>query len=164
MDTSSSELALPPAQLAPSNHLNVDATVNVLDSLVTFYRQQRMWVYRARASMEFATPIPSITTPSHLTLPQSPPPQTTPPEVDAVEVKVEGVDTKARDLARSKWSRRKQRFKLRLEGISPLALKPRRIASKRERPLQILEQFERLMAARMDSCDRVRKMVRNRGD
>ena len=61
------------------------------------------------------------------------------------------------------WMRRKKSFKLKLEGISMRGTK-RRTAIGQETPqtpgVQLLELFENMMEARMESCERVSRMVR----
>jgi hypothetical protein len=61
--------------------------------------------------------------------------------------------------------RRKKEFKLRLEGIRSKRVNPLQFAQEQSveqlRPHeQILDMFEKMMEARMESCQRVNRLVR----
>ncbi|TFK75781.1 hypothetical protein BDN72DRAFT_831215 [Pluteus cervinus] len=146
---------------------SLQSTIELLDSLVAFYQHERMWVYRTRASLQAS----AIQDESDS--PQSPS-STTSSDTESVVIKSEpGLSPPASPVLSSspssRWSRRKRGFKLQLEGKSsnrrpvPYSLKqshsPSQSAShSRER---ILEMFEKMMEARMESCERVNRLVRN---
>jgi hypothetical protein len=140
------------------------STIELLDSLVTFYQRERMWVCRTRAVMEEAfdgpQPLESCT-PQESALP-SPSPST--PESDTQDIKPPLVSLRPKQPP-SRWVCRKQGFNLMLEGIS----KPRRL-HRTQRQLQspdllakehILHLFEKMMEDRMESCQRVNRLVRS---
>lgn len=150
--------------------------MNLLDSLVAFYQHERMWVYRTRAVLEEAFEQPSAITssnpdadiPNEDSLPSpsessssSPPSPVTVSDVD----KLGGPKSPRAGQPPSRWMRRKRGFKLKLEGIA----KPRRLASKplgrnqhdQDAKEHILQLFEKMMEDRMESCQRVTKLVRN---
>jgi hypothetical protein len=62
------------------------------------------------------------------------------------------------------WMRRKRGFKLRLEGISTRG-KRRQTNAGHEAPptpgVQILELFEKMMQSRMESCERMKFLVKD---
>lgn len=144
-----------------SVHSHLTSTINLLDSLVAFYQQERMWVYRTRAQLDGAlhnNPQSSLPSPSssssHSPLPDSDP------------IKLERVTSPPVSPTQhsSRWVNRKKGFKLRLDGLSP---KHRRtISSADDTELcppkeHILDMFEKMMEARMESCQRVNRLVRN---
>ncbi|KII94075.1 hypothetical protein PLICRDRAFT_50063 [Plicaturopsis crispa FD-325 SS-3] len=114
------------------------STVRTLDSLVAFYHQERMWVYRTRAALELAyltdsdTPSPSApistisapnsnSTPSEelqLQLPRLPAPDDR--EDSESDTPCGGVKEEQHSPSppASTWARRKRGFKLELSGIS----------------------------------------------
>ena len=65
----------------------------------------------------------------------------------------------------SRWMRRKNNMRLKLDGIAQRKRRPSR-APPTEPGAQLLEMFSELMDARMESCQRVQRMVRsaNRAD
>ncbi|KAF9247330.1 hypothetical protein BU15DRAFT_22767, partial [Melanogaster broomeanus] len=155
--------ALPPTP--PSSPPNIDLhpvenTISLLESLVAFYHQERMWVYRTRAQLEMgliqrATESPfddstNIDSEGEDDSPISPPGQSqskSPSSSDPVK-------SPDNTSPPTKWLKRKKAYNLRLEGISSTRgmLPPPSV--------QILEMFERMMQSRMESCERVTRMVR----
>ncbi|KAF8897665.1 hypothetical protein BD779DRAFT_1667606 [Infundibulicybe gibba] len=156
------------------------STVALLDSLVSFYQQERMWVYRTRAALEQAfddlPPVPGTSSAadvSNLIASSSLPSPSAEPET-RVKEEEEGPDSppaSALTESNSRWLRRKKGFKLRLDGLSPNTKRiltthvdganhPRceMAAQPKER---ILEMFEKIMESRMESCQRVNRLVRN---
>ena len=138
-----------------SNENPLKSTIHLLDSLVAFYQHERMWVYHTRAKLEEAFPNPSIMDPSTI---QSIPASSSPPARNDETLPNETVPSH-----QSRWTRRKKGFKLRLNGIR---FRPRRVISAipvdhahpRE---QLLEMFEKMMETRMESCQRINKLVRD---
>ncbi|KAI0284376.1 hypothetical protein BGY98DRAFT_1087619 [Russula aff. rugulosa BPL654] len=134
--------ALPTPPFSPPQTLTdapADTSVVLLNSLVSFYQQESLWVHRTRAALELA-----------LTA-KGPEPTTPPPSLGKVHPK-------------SRWLQRKQSFKLRLEGIGPSSLHRRQRRMQRdasaEAGTRLLELFGQLMEARMESCHRVNRLVR----
>ena len=133
------------------------STIHLLDSLVAFYQHERMWVYRTRAMLEEAFPNPTVMDPTtQSTLASSSPPAK----------KDEAPINEPFTSRQTRWTSRKKGFKLRLNGIRPkrvvsavpddqarkLYLRPRE---------QLLEMFEKMMESRMESCQRINKLVRD---
>ncbi|KZP17303.1 hypothetical protein FIBSPDRAFT_865170 [Athelia psychrophila] len=156
-----------------------NSTLNMCDSLISFYHQERMWVYRTRASLELvleAAPTDSSdTSVSHTAEPEAAPESKGSGSAMVLRsrrasgVKQEPVDPP--NLSSTLWMRRKKSFKLKLEGISTRATKRRRQSPRgrdascdQEEPptpsVQILELFENMMQSRMESCERLSKMVK----
>lgn len=124
-----------------------------------------MWVYRTRASLELVLEAaPSTGSDSVMSSTET----DSTLDDDIVNagavilraVKAEPMSPPGINL----WMRRKKSFKLKLEGIATRP-KRRRTSSGQETPptrgVQMLELFENLMQARMDSCERVSKLVRD---
>ncbi|KAG2156183.1 hypothetical protein DEU56DRAFT_765938 [Suillus clintonianus] len=156
----------------------VESTITLLENLVAFYHQERMWVYRTRAQLEMSLQERDATAAAAAT-------------DDEEEMEKEEPDSAEETSEPSKWSKRKKAFGLKLEGIAttrgmprggivkqrvPLPMLPAFAhsnqthlsggqpvlgASGREPGVEILEMFERMMQARMESCERVTRMVRN---
>jgi hypothetical protein len=134
------------------------STINILDSLVAFYQHERMWVYRTRAILEEALPNPSIM-------------DTTTQSISASSSLPIGNDEAPinEPLAshQTRWMRRKKGFKLRLDGIRPKRVISAIPVNQVRRPEylhpreQLLEMFEKLMESRMESCQRINKLVRD---
>ncbi|KIM90931.1 hypothetical protein PILCRDRAFT_155785 [Piloderma croceum F 1598] len=159
----------PQRSLRPSRP--IDSTVNLLDSLVAFYHQERMWVYRTRASLELVLEsAPSSTSNSATSTVES----DSSMEVDesttlnTTDMRAPGGDnvesSTVPGLRATLGMRRKKGFKLKLEGISTRA-KRRETNLGHEVPptpgVQMLEMFENMMQARMDSCERLRSLVKD---
>lgn len=121
------------------------STVNVLDSLVAFYQHKRMWVYQSSAALQQA-----------FSLPQS--------NSSSVDNRTCQDNTSPHKQYPTRWTSRKQEFKLRLEGI-----RSQRIINTHPIPQseqlksreQILSMFENMMETRMESCQRVRRLVQD---
>lgn len=160
-------LTTPPG--SPRVSHSIDSTINLLDSLKAFYHQERMWVYRTRASLELVLEAaPSAgsdatmsSTGSDMTM-DSEEGGTTLAILPRGRVKAE--PTSPADLrATTLWTRRKKGFKLKLEGISMRSRK-RQVHGQDAPPtqgVQILELFENMMQTRMESCERVSRLVKD---
>ena len=135
------------------------SSINLLDSLVAFYQHERMWVYRTRAMLEEAFPNPSVgmdPTIQSISASSSPPmgndeaPTNEPPPSH-----------------QTRWSRRKKGFKLRLDGIRPKRVVSAIPVDQNSQPEyihpreQLLEMFEKMMESRMESCQRINKLIRD---
>lgn len=134
------------------NENPLKSTINLLDSLVAFYQQERMWVYRTRAMLQEAFPNPSTVDPTTQSIPASSPrdeqaPSSEPPH-------------------QTRWTRRKKGYKLRLDGIRPKRVISAIPVDQVRQPEylhpreQLLEMFEKMMESRMESCQRINKLVR----
>jgi hypothetical protein len=155
----------PDRTLRPSHP--IDSTLHLLESLIAFYHQERMWVYRTRASLELVLEAaPSGGSDTYTSAAESD--LTTEEDGSTIATPALGgikaeltPPSGARDTL---WMRRKKSFKLKLQGISTRG-KPRHTTSGHEVPLtpgvQILELFENMMQARMESCERVTKLVKD---
>jgi hypothetical protein len=169
--------ALPTPPFSPPQTLTdapADTSVVLLNSLVSFYQQESLWVHRTRAALELALTakgrdsITAAATAKALSSSSSTDssgsltddsdvqsikaePTTPPPSVGKVHPK-------------SRWMQRKQSFKLKLEGIGPHTLNRRhrrmRQDASAETGTRLLELFGQLMEARMESCHRVNRLVR----
>ncbi|KAF9534191.1 hypothetical protein CPB83DRAFT_843839 [Crepidotus variabilis] len=142
------------------------STANVVDSLVAYYQHEKMWVYRTRAALEDAF---SPATDGEVQYHQQqsyaregrPYGLPTPIEREGLFQGLDSGPGDQGDMSPSRWKARKRGFKLKLEGIrakrvintqSPDQLHPRE---------QILEMYEKMMEGRMQSCQRVSKMIQD---
>lgn len=137
------------------------STIHLLDSLVTFYQHERMWVYRTRAMLEEAFPTPSVIDPTTQSIDSIPESTSFPARND------EAPPNEPLPSHQTRWTRRKKGFKLRLNGIRPKRVISA-IPSDRVRQAdylhpreQLLEMFEKMMESRMESCQRINKLVRD---
>lgn len=133
------------------------STIHLLDSLVAFYQHERMWVYRTRAMLEEAFPDPSVMDPTIQPVPAS----SSPPASN------EAPTNESLPSHQTRWTRRKKGFKLRLNGIRPKRVisaipvdQVRQVEYLHPRE-QLLEMFEKMMESRMESCQRINKLVRD---
>lgn len=182
-------MPLPSPPLMPDNDQYL-STVHMLDSLVEFYHQECMWVYRTRAALDLACELQqplaianvqselststSTSTPStelQLHLPRLPAPEEEPdPPEDDVRVKDEPSSPPPLHMVpASTWQRRKSNFKLDLSGVSTHrkvkhhavgGTVARRDGEGGDARGEILALFERMMESRMESCERVNRLVR----
>jgi len=157
-DVTYSPTYTPGGHNGPTENL-LSSTTKMLDSLVSFYQQERMWVYRMRAQ-EACTPQLKDESPDQFEQAQpastSMGPSVEPQEYHFVDQSTNGQATR--------WMRRKREFNLRLEGIRSKRVHPLEIVqgqpSEELRPReQMLEMFEKMMEERMESCQRVNRLV-----
>jgi len=184
-------LPTPPSSPPRVELLPVESTISLLENLVAFYHQERMWVYRTRAQLEMSFQDRDATAVAAGTQ-------------DDEEATQEDEPNPAEEEETSEmttWMKRSKAFGLKLEGISTTRgmptvarsgdVKQRARSSLMQQPMpvsfahssqtqtsgpqpslilgaggrepgvQILEMFERMMQARMESCERVTRMVRN---
>jgi hypothetical protein len=162
-------LTTPPSTPPPSSR-PIDSAISLVDSLLAFYHQERMWVYRTRASLELVLEAaPSGASDSTL-VSTSESTATVEEKEGSLSIIVHPRDNTGMDLMypanspTTLWTRRKKSFKLKLEGISMRGRK-RRTTAGQEAPqtpgVQMLELFENMMEARMESCERVSRMLRD---
>ncbi|PFH52838.1 hypothetical protein AMATHDRAFT_1880 [Amanita thiersii Skay4041] len=154
------------SQSLPHDHDNpLRPTINLLDSLVTFYQQERMWVYRTRATLEHA--FQDDPSPCGDECSIQPPAENRSLDSSARQKhKRSRSDTASSDQPASRWMHRKKRFKLRLDGLSPRHKHTATPVSQSPKPglhtrEHILELFDKMIEARMESCQRVNQLVRN---
>ncbi|KIP08362.1 hypothetical protein PHLGIDRAFT_383709 [Phlebiopsis gigantea 11061_1 CR5-6] len=167
-------------------HPHHKQTTTLLDSLTSFYQQEQCWVHHTRAALELTVtkgidgpePHLPLTGSSHANVELSP---ATAVACSPVRVKAEP-DTEHAALASpplepgatalqhqqhaSRWLRRKNRMRLHLAGISPTNPHRRRRPAKApatEPAAQLLEMFAELVDARMESCVRMERLVRESG-
>ncbi|KAG1840068.1 hypothetical protein DFJ58DRAFT_811137 [Suillus subalutaceus] len=146
----------------------VESTITLLENLVAFYHQERMWVYRTRAQLEMSLQERDASAAAATD--------------DEEEREMEEPNSAEENI------RNDQAFGLKLEGIATTRGMPRGGIVKQRAPppmlpafahsnqtggqpilgssgrepgVEILEMFERMMQARMESCERVTRMVRN---
>lgn len=140
----------------------LSSTTQTLNSLVSFYQQERMWVYRMRSTLQEAC------TPQLIDEGPDRPHQAHPTSTPNFSMEQEGqlVDEASSSTGpgETRWMRRKKEYNLRLKGIRSKRLKPPQFV--REQPVEklrhrelILEMFEKMMESRMESCKRVNKLV-----
>jgi len=170
--------ALPTPPFSPPQTLTdapADTSVVLLNSLVSFYQQESLWVHRTRAALELALTAKgrdSITAAATAKAPSSSSSSTDSAgsltdDSDMQSIKAEPTTpppSLGKVHPKSRWLQRKQSFKLRLEGIGPHSLHRRHRRMRRdassEAGTRLLELFGQLMEARMESCHRVNRLVR----
>ncbi|EPQ59408.1 hypothetical protein GLOTRDRAFT_136288 [Gloeophyllum trabeum ATCC 11539] len=178
-----SSLPTPPHSPPPVDPMCT--AVHLLDSLQAFYHRERTWVLHTRAELEekliegpgastLADPA-SIesdssaysSAESSAGTNESTPPQ--PMHAALGGVKPEPVEaqlpSKDHHNKHTRWNRRKNGLKLKLEGISPKSRR-RFVRSARDRGIsepgaQLLEMFGDLVDARMESCQRITRLIRS---
>ncbi|KAF8974441.1 hypothetical protein BDZ97DRAFT_1911623 [Flammula alnicola] len=165
--------SIPTPPFSPQNYRMPDentenpliSTINLLDSLVAFYQHERMWVYRTHAVLEDAFTPPMMDT-AGITYsdPRISPSNTiVDPQYDGYN---EAMGNPQNRQPASRWMRRKKGFKLRIDGIrAKRVINTQPVGQTQQsddRPPRehILEMFEKMMEARMESCQRVNKLVR----
>ena len=170
--------ALPTPPFSPPQTLTdapADTSVVLLNSLVSFYQQESLWVHRTRAALELALTAngrDSITAAANAKALSSSSSSTDSlgsltEDSDMQSIKAEPTTpppSQGKVHPKSRWLQRKQSFKLRLEGIGPHSLHRRQRRVRRdassEAGTRLLELFGQLMEARMESCHRVNRLVR----
>jgi hypothetical protein len=169
--------ALPTPPFSPPQTLTdapADTSVVLLNSLVSFYQQESLWVHRTRAALELALTakgrdsITAAATAKALSSSSSTDSSASlTDDSDAQSIKAEPTTpppSVGKVHPKSRWMQRKQSFKLRLEGIGPHSLNRRQRRMRRdasaEAGTRLLELFGQLMEARMESCHRVNRLVR----
>lgn len=142
-------------------------TANVLDSLVAYYQHEKMWVYRTRASLEDAFSSPPLDG-AHLHHHQQQPvpyyPERSrfgPANPAPFQSLDSGSSAEDGSMSPSRWKDRKKGFKLRLEGIRSRRVVNTQPSDQLQPQEQILEMYERMMEARLQSCQRVSKLIQD---
>ncbi|KAI0375690.1 hypothetical protein BV20DRAFT_959712 [Pilatotrama ljubarskyi] len=168
---------LPTPPQSPTSLQVAHPATALLESLEQFYQQERYWVHHTRAALELALTkgidAPSATdapSPSSSSQSAPSPAPSTASDATAVEAPVVKMETDAtlppppsRSAAQhNRWMRRKNMMRLKLDGISIHQRKRRPLRAPPTEPAaRLLEMFSELMDARMESCQRVQRLVRN---
>jgi len=162
--------SIPTPPFSPQNYKMPDvhqpdeplkSTINLLDALVGFYQNERMWVYRTRATLEDAFASSPIGDDN-----SCPEASTSNVDQDAEESNnsIHSEASKGQQQT-TRWHRRKKGFKLRIDGIRAkrvISTQPQTQKSEQLPPReQILDMYEKMMEARMESCQRLNKLVRD---
>ncbi|CAL1700550.1 unnamed protein product [Somion occarium] len=145
------------------------SAVNLLDNLTAFYQQERYWVHHTRAALELALakgidapPVLELASPQDSSLSD-----TSSCDSDATNTSIKSEPDSAsliisdRPARKSLWMRRKAGMKLQLDGIAPTHRRRRPHRAPPSEPgTRLLEMFSELVDARMESCQRVSRLVR----
>ncbi|KAF7797991.1 hypothetical protein EIP86_009198 [Pleurotus ostreatoroseus] len=159
-------------------------TTSMLKSLITFYQEEQYWVHRTRTTLKrpsidniFLTPpldtSPDLTHPSSPLIPSRPPTSlsvslrhdtiaddgSSAPMALDVELTMDGEGT----AQASSWVRRQNRMRLKADGVTPKRKHRKALAASPPQPsVRMLDMFSDLMDARMESCQRVSRLVEMR--
>ncbi|KAI0045317.1 hypothetical protein FA95DRAFT_1561268 [Auriscalpium vulgare] len=181
--------ALPTPPFSPPQTLTdvpPETSVVLINSLVSFYQQESLWVHRTRAALELAL----AAAPAHPHDPSSshPPPASyasdgtlslsdlSVADDQSIRPELGSPPPQGKVHPDSRWLQRKKSFKLKIEGMPPHTLQRRRRSRRPAEPqappsasetgTRLLELFGQLMESRMESCHRVSRLVReaNRAD
>ncbi|KAI0755477.1 hypothetical protein BC629DRAFT_1584669 [Irpex lacteus] len=151
--------------MVPKAHV----AVSMLDHLRTFYQQEQYWVHHTRASLEMA--IAKGIDGDALLYPPTSDDQSMPSPASSTSTLCDSPPHKTvmESAARaSRWAHRKNKMRLRLDGINSHPHRDSGLKSKKSRPLKapptepgarLLEMFSELVDARMESCQRITRMV-----
>jgi hypothetical protein len=144
------------------------SSLQLLDSLTVFYQQERYWTHHTRAALEtvlsdsFRGNVEAFMGAAKSETPDD---GESSVNTNPIEVRVEPSSSMAQSenvqRRRSRWNRRKNTLKLRLGGIeTPIRMQTMRPSQ------HILDMFAALVESRMESCERVTKLVKlaNRAD
>ncbi|PSS37368.1 hypothetical protein PHLCEN_2v845 [Hermanssonia centrifuga] len=182
----SADAALPTPPHSPHTYSPAKGAVNLLDSLTSFYQQEQYWIHHTRAALELTVtkgidapaldlasseasspPCDAASPASSCTSSSTPPPTSLSvsikPDPDAENVGTFNVhltmdaDAVARN---SRWIRRKNQMRLKLDGIAPHHRRRRPARAPPSEPgARLLEMFAELVDARMESCQRISRLT-----
>ncbi|PPQ83276.1 hypothetical protein CVT25_004017 [Psilocybe cyanescens] len=166
--------SIPTPPFSPQNYRMPDentenplkSTINLLDSLVAFYQHERMWVYRTRATLEDAFQSPPIMEDRPQLNSDDNSVSTNDEEADGYINSQSPSSSRAENQQPTRWNRRKRGFKLRIDGIRHkrvISTQPVGEPQSEQLPPRehILQMFEKMMESRMESCQRVNKMIQD---
>ena len=164
--------ALPTPPQSPTSHEGPHPAITLLESLEAFYQQERYWVHHTRAALELAITKGIDAPPSNHSDAPSPcasqgslSPASTTSSDSAVAVVKSEPDAALPPVSRAdktRWMRRKNIMRLKLDGVGLHQRKRRPSRAPPTEPgARLLEMFSELMDARMESCQRVQRMIRN---
>lgn len=167
--------ALPTPPRSPRTSEHSRAVTNLLDHLQSFYQQEQHWVHHTRASLELAVTkgadAPALATATGPI--EAPSPASSCTSVDSTDSLSPTMSVRIKpdpdaedqldlelslDARTSRWLRRKNQMRLKIDGISHHKRRPAR-ASSTEPGAQLLEMFAELVEARMESCQRISRLV-----
>lgn len=174
----SPDASLPTPPRSPrGDEITSHSAVNLLDSLTAFYQQERYWVHHTRAALELALVKGIDAPPSNDLMPlassSSSSPHDVPMNMSGLSlnsvVKPEPTSpatTTAESAAaarKSLWMRRKQAngVRLKLDGLAHSRRRRPHRAPPTEPGARLLEMFSELVDARMESCQRISRLVRD---
>lgn len=177
----SPESSLPTPPQSPRSVEATQSAIILLDSLTSFYQQERYWVHHTRAALELAlskgidappTKLSMVASPSDvlsasLSMPTpltiSSPVDVSTDETTPPVVKIEPTSPEdTLSAAHTKWMRRKNILKLKLDGIASHSKRRRPHRAPHTEPgAHLLEMFSELVDARMESCQRISRLVRD---
>lgn len=161
----SPDASLPTPPRSPRADEMSQSAVNLLDSLTAFYQQERYWVHHTRASLELALvkgidapPSSNMISSSAASSPEDQAASARPPSLN-----IKAEPTSAADARKALWMRRKQAngLNLKLDGLSHSRRRRPHRAPPTEPGARLLEMFSELVDARMESCQRISRMVRD---
>jgi len=176
-----SDVALPTPPQSPRTLEVNRSAANTLETLAAFYQQEQYWIHHTRASLELAltrgidappssviastsaTPDGAATDtastaagpaikvePDTASIPLVDSPSSTRPEVSLNDLSARA----------SRWVRRKNQMKLKIDGISTHAKRHRPARAPATEPgARLLEMFSELVDARMESCQRISRLI-----
>ncbi|KAI9069612.1 hypothetical protein FKP32DRAFT_1559344 [Trametes sanguinea] len=128
------------------------ATTRTLECVERFYWQQRIWVYHARIALE-STVDERMNAPSDYNAPTS---------ISARPTLSPAPSIPPSTMQATRWRRRKNRFRLKLEGISVQHPRYRPVRGPPNGPTaRLLEMFSNRLDAGMESCQRLQRLVRH---
>jgi len=166
----SPDASLPTPPRSPRADEMNQSAVNLLDSLTAFYQQERYWVHHTRAALELAL-VKGIDAPPSANDIMAVTASSTAPSPDhdvanaaAINsIKPEPTSPATVDNRKSLWMRRKQAngVRLKLDGLSHARRRRPHRAPPTEPGARLLEMFSELVDARMESCQRISRMVQD---
>ncbi|KAH8106162.1 hypothetical protein BXZ70DRAFT_420363 [Cristinia sonorae] len=173
----SPDSSLPTPPRSPRGVQVNHSAVNLLDSLTAFYQQERYWVHHTRAALELALvkgidapPTNNIISASSASTAPSPHDNlvansmaATASSMGAVKPEPSSPTNNSPSARKSLWMRRKQAqgIRLKLDGLAHTRRRRPHRAPPSEPGARLLEMFSELVDARMESCQRISRMVRD---
>ena len=167
--------ALPTPPRSPRTSEHSRPGTNLLDHLQSFYQQEQYWVHHTRAALELAV-VKGIDAPALATATgpiEAPSPASSCTSMDSAEPPSPQMSVRIKpdpdaedqvdlelslDARTSRWLRRKNQMRLKLDGIAHHRRRPTR-APPTEPGARLLEMFSELVEARMESCQRISRLV-----
>ncbi|KAK7695417.1 hypothetical protein QCA50_000053 [Cerrena zonata] len=160
--------SLPTPPSSPRANEVQHSAVGLLDNLTAFYQQERYWVHHTRAALELAiskgidaAPVMPLASPCDSTMSSCESDASLPiikSEPESTSIIIPESQSANR---KSLWMRRKAGMKLKLEGLAPAHRRRRPHRAPTTEPgTRLLEMFSELVDARMESCQRVSRLLR----
>lgn len=125
-------------------------SANNLESLVSFYQQERMWVYKTKAEFQDLDEEED----------EDSPPRSSPSPSHESESSIR--PSRRSTSPSSRWIRRKKGLKLNLAS-APASRKTLQtsVDAAHNPALRVLDMYESIMQSRMESCQRINRLIRN---